>query len=76
MSNRLQKLESFKTHPWLKRLYAKLSNRDCVFMLETLNKFDHLPKDEYEFSINRLFIGVENKPKRWKEIIELLNSCN
>jgi len=76
MSIRLQKLESFKTHPWFKKLYAKLASRDCIFMLETLNKLDHLAKDEFEFKVNRLFLGVDDKPKHWKEIIELLNSCN
>lgn len=76
MSIRLQKLESFKTHPWFKKIYKRLGNRDCAFMLETLNKLDHLTRDEYEMRINRLFLDVKDKPRHWKEIQELLANTN
>lgn len=76
MSIRLEKLKSFKTHPWFKKLYVKLSNRDLKFMHETLIQFDHLSKDEYEFKINRLFLDVKDKPRYWKEIQELLANSN
>ncbi len=72
---RLQRLESFKSHAWMKRLYKKISKRDETFLEETIREHANLDKNAFEMMVNRLFLD-KPKPKNWKYIIELLSNSN
>lgn len=75
MMNRLKNFENLKTHPWLSRIYNKLSTSEIDFAVNFIKTNDALSKSEFEFKVNRVFINKE-KPKRWKEISELLVCSN
>lgn len=74
--NRMQKLESLKTHAWLKRLFKKLNASDEAFMRSVILGNEHLDRGQFELMLNRLFIDVPNKPKNWKYILEALANAN
>ena len=72
---RLEKFESFKTHPWLKRIYSKLRKEQLDISRDFIIKYNHLDKDDFEKAVNRMFLDKE-KPYRWEIILELIANCN
>lgn len=75
MSKRITKFESYATHPWLKRVFGKLEQSDLEFCRSFITSQGEASRGDFEMRVNRLFIDRE-KPKRWKEISELLTCCN
>lgn len=73
--SRIEKLESLKTHPWLRRVFAKIGKADEQLMIEFCRANAYDTKDEFEARVNRMFMDCP-KPKRWKEILELLANAN
>lgn len=73
--SRIEKLESLKTHPWLKKVFAKIGAGDLELMLDFCEANSESDKNEFEMRINRMFMNCA-KPKRWKEILELLANAN
>lgn len=76
-TERLKKnLKELEIHPWLKRLFQKLTKEDR----ERINKFIDTYGDDspvgFEIRLNRLFMDQPEKPKRWKETMEILTNLN
>ena len=77
MTKRHMFFDGFKAHAWLSRVYSRLSPADITTAYEFMTAKSHLSKGEFDFAINRMFIDKgDAKPKRWKEIQELLTCAN
>ena len=76
MSMRLEKFKSFSTHAWFKRVFKRLSKEEIRLAENTLIANDFKDRDAFESFCNRLFLDEANKPKHWKEIVELLSNAN
>lgn len=74
-SIRLEKFESFRDHPWLKRLFLKLKQQQLIIARDFILKNDSLDKHDFEKAVNRMFLDKE-KPDRWEIILELIANCN
>lgn len=73
---RAEKFHAYKNHPWLGRVYAKLT-RDEILLAEAFMRSNQkLGKGEFEMAINRMFLDKEDKPKNWTRISELLTNAN
>jgi hypothetical protein len=73
---RKDQFHSYKNHPWLCRVFKKLTKADVLFCETYLAENDHLTKDDFQLKVNRLFMDDRNPPKAWKEIKELLTCTN
>lgn len=65
----------YSTHPWLKRVVAKLSAADRATALHFVYANGDMDKGRFEFAINRMFLD-KPKPKNWTAILELLTCAN
>jgi hypothetical protein len=75
--NRLNALSYIRSHPWLHRLFKGLKSYDIALMENFIIENDSLDSNEFEKKINRLFLDQgDAKPRRWKEISEILSSAN
>lgn len=72
---RLELFKSYSKHPWLSRVYARLKLNEITLIEDFINENNLLNKHDFEIKINRMFID-KTKPKKWKEILELLICCN
>lgn len=75
MEDRLKTFKSYAIHPWLYRVYSRLSAQDRAIATEFIESHVHLDKGAFELKVNRMFMDKE-KPKNYKEILELLTCCN
>lgn len=75
MSHRLNKFQSFETHPWLKKTYKKLTIVGKVVCENFIKENEHLDKNEFESEVNRMFLET-NRPKDFGIILELLSCAN
>ncbi len=73
---RMKNLNDLKEHPWISKLFGKINQKDMDFLIYEIEESDGLDTDQWESRINRLFIDNPNKPKRWKELSEILSSIN
>jgi len=73
--SRLEKLNSFETHAWLKKVYKKLNPSTLAIAQTFIAMNDHLSKDDFEKAVNRMFLD-KPKPKNYECILELLANCN
>lgn len=76
MDKRVANFEALKTHPWLSRIYARLRGEDVAYARDFLGRHTALAKGDFESAVNRMFMDNPAKPKRWKEIQELLLCAN
>lgn len=74
--SREQVFNSYETHPWLKRLYKRLSLTDRAFCVSFIRSNEKLDKGEFEYAVNRMFLDRVDVPKNWGPILELLMSAN
>lgn len=75
MSKRLEAIQRYASHPWLSRVYAKLS-ADELSVIETfIQANDSLDKGAFEKAVNRLFVD-RPKTKHWTSVCELLTCAN
>lgn len=64
-------------HPWIgKKLMNRLSFEDKEIILKFLDENLSLDPSQFELKINRLWMDQKDKPKRWKEILEILSNMN
>jgi hypothetical protein len=70
------KFESYSTHAWLKRVYAKLTADERAFALRFIDEHDALDRGAFESAVNRLFFNANHKSKNWLRVSELLSCCN
>jgi len=68
-------LTELKSHPWLGRLFKKLTKSDEHLINDFISKNIGLDKSSFEIEINRLFLDKE-RPKRFNEICEILSCFN
>jgi hypothetical protein len=73
---RLAAYRSIQSHPWLGRSWQKLSETDRQAVLSFIEAFKDLDIGPFELKINRLFLDQPEKPRRWKEISEILTCIN
>lgn len=71
----MKKFSEYETHPWLKKVYGKLTAQDLKCCLSFLDENVSLDKGEFELAVNRMFLDRE-KPKNFPIILELLTCCN
>lgn len=76
MEQRILLFNKLKDHPWYSRLYKKLSKSDLAFIEGFISEHDKLPVVEFERAATNLFIDTSERPKRHKEIVELLICAN
>lgn len=61
----------------LGKLYKKLNSMELTFCYHFIQTNQGLAKGEFEFKVNRMFLDYAGeKPKHWKEILELLTCAN
>lgn len=75
MLTRLNAFNALSDHPWLGRVYKRLTIDELNFAKSFIESHFNTPKGEFEFAVNRMFIG-QSKPKHWREISELLTCAN
>lgn len=75
MERRQQRVEELKSHPWLKRLFKGLRGPELAMIEAFCATNAGADKNEFEARVNRMFMDRE-KPKRWKEILEVLANAN
>lgn len=75
MSVRFNVFKSYANHPWLGRVYAKLTSSDLTLVRDFIAANDSLDVGQFELAVNRMFLD-KTKPKRWREVLELLTCCN
>jgi len=76
MNVRLNKFHEYSRHPWLSRIYKKLTVEEKSLAENYLQKHKLLSKHEFATLLNQLFIDDPVKPQHWKELHELLSSAN
>lgn len=76
MSKRIEAFNNLEVHAWLGRLHKRLTAVERIECKQFIMQNDHLPKGEFEYAINRMFLGRENKPKHWTMMAELLTCAN
>jgi hypothetical protein len=74
---RAEALSSIQTHPWLHKIWNRLTERECQLVRDFLSS--HLDADwgAFEMSVNRLYMDrPDARVGHWKEILELLSNLN
>ena len=74
--NRLLNLHSLTDHTWYKNYFAKLSQTDILSMRAFCKKHAGLSVPDFARKVDLMYDGVVDKPKRWKDITELLHVIN
>jgi hypothetical protein len=69
-------LISYQDHAIFGRLWKRLIPSERDFAHSFINSHDNLSKKDFEYAVNRAFLDLPNKPKHWKEILELLACTN
>jgi len=73
--NRLEVFKGYKNHPWFSRKISQLSLVHLILIEHFINSNNELSKGDFELAVNRMFLD-KDKPKKYKEIQELLSCCN
>lgn len=71
MLNRTDLFLNLQFHPWFKKAFKKLNDKEKKIALDFIANHNHLDKGSFELAINRMFLDQE-KPKNWSIILELL----
>jgi hypothetical protein len=73
---RLDALRTIPGHPWLGRVYARLSEAERIELEAFATAHDHLSTGDFDQAVNRMHLDVQPKPRRWKEVQEILSCVN
>lgn len=73
---RAEKFRALAAHGWLKSVFKKLTAEERQIAEDFIRENDALDKGAFELRINRMFLDRLEKPKHWKEILELLTCAN
>ncbi len=71
---RIERFKSLETDPWFGRVFKKLKAEDRALCERWIVANDALDAGAFEQGVHRMFMDRE-KPRRWKEITELLHCC-
>lgn len=72
---RLEAFYALKSHAWLGRVYARLTEKELSLAVHFLRERERCSKGEVDQAVQRMFLDLP-KPKHWKEIQELLSCAN
>jgi hypothetical protein len=75
MDDRRLAFDNLAKHPWLGRVFSRLKDEDLAAARAFISANSELSKGDFELKINRMFID-RVRPKRYKEIMELLTCAN
>lgn len=75
-TSRREKFEILREHPWLGKIFRKLTLADMKLCIEFLNLHESKTIDEFEFLVNRMFLDKSDRPKNSGIIQELLSCAN
>jgi hypothetical protein len=73
--DRRQHLNDIINNPWLSRVYNRLTPAEVLICNEFILANTNKGHAEFELGVNRIFIDKQ-KPKHWKEILEILSCVN
>lgn len=73
--DRLTLFNNLKHHPWSGRVYKRLNANELELALGFIESNENLDKGSFEYAVNRMFLD-KDKPKHFKEILELLTCAN
>lgn len=76
---RTEHFQALKQHPWMHKIYAKLTEAEENFCQDFLRQNREASKGDFETLVNRLFMDqpeLRKKYRHWKEISELLTCAN
>lgn len=76
MDERLAKFNAYATHPWLRKVYARLRPAELAEARAFIVANAHLDRGAFEMRVNRLYLDRAEKPRHLPEIQELLTCCN
>jgi len=63
-------------HPMISRLHKRLKIEEKLMIHDFIMDFGEMNNEQFEIKINRLFLDQTEKPKHWKEILEVLSCIN
>jgi hypothetical protein len=75
MEKRNENFEALKEHPWLGKIFKKLSAKELSLARAFLNIHYGASKGDFEWAVQRMFLDKE-KPKNFSIIMELLTCAN
>jgi hypothetical protein len=75
-NTRLAKFESFASHPWLRKSWARLRAEEREIARTFLVENASLDRAAFERRLNRMFLDQPTKPKHFTTILELLTNAN
>jgi len=73
---RLARFQEYENHPWHGKRMAKLTLAEMEECVTFLMNYGDLPKDQFEMTVNRMFLDRPKKPKNWLVMQELLACSN
>ncbi len=74
--NRMEAFLSLEEHAWLGRIFKRLSKSELQIAKDFIQSHESTPQQEFEFAVNRMFLGKADKPKNYTMILELLSCAN
>jgi hypothetical protein len=74
MQARLAAFRAYESHPWLRKVFAKLTKDERELCERFLVERKLLSKDKLIYDVNRMFLDRE-KPKHWTHVMELLTNA-
>lgn len=75
MMTRTDILAQLATHPWLHRVWNRMTEAEQDQARLFIQAHDALDAEEFQRAINRMHLD-QPKPKHWKEIEECLSCAN
>lgn len=75
---RLAAFNDLQVHPWLGRLFAKLTAKELAACRSILTMWANINRGEFEHRVNRLWLDLpaSEKPKHAGEMVELMICAN
>lgn len=73
---RIERFQTYATHPMLKKIYNKLSGQDIALANSLLVENAKLDRNDFEQLINRYFLHNNGRSKNNLIIQELLSCAN
>ena len=74
--NRLEEFEALADHPWLGRIFKRLTQSDLRLAREFILCHEDKSVGEFELLMNRMFLDQKEKTKNYRIIQELLSCSN
>jgi len=74
--SRLDRFLGYRDHGWHGKRFATLTEAEIRVCVEFIHKHQEMDRGAFEHAVNRMFLGVDRKPKRWSLMQELLSCAN